>query len=532
MGGGFGTRLLPVREDAALLLAARNTRRPVRWRADRTEASTVDMQARDQAAAVVGGFDLNGRLLALRVDVLVNVGAYPTYFTVPISTTTGNRIVDGPYLIPSIDVTVRCVMTHTVPMGPYRGAGRPEVIHRLERLLDCASIELDLDPVLVRRRNLIPGAAMPFRNNAGQSYDSGDYPKVLDAALELSDWNGFPARRLASEARGRLRGRGLCCHIDTTSGIRPSESVVIRLARSGRIEVLSGTQEMGQSIAATYRRLVAVAVEIPAEIIDVVQGDTARVLGGVGSYGSRSLFIGGTAVRDAAISFGKKLRGSVGELLEASTEDVAFDRQGAGIVGTDRRIGWAELASVGSIQADGEFSSTFTFPNGCYVCEVEIDKETGAVRVERFTAVDDVGRVVNPKVVDGQIHGGVMQGIGQALMERCVYDETGQLLTASFVDYAMPRALDLPSEFRAVTLENWPSPLNPLGAKGAGENGAVGTPPAVVGAVVDALRPYGVQDVAMPIHSETVWRLIRDAGGHADRPASMPSGLVCQRKCQ
>ncbi len=256
IGGGFGVRLLPTREDAALLLAARKTGRPVRWCADRSECSFVDPQARDHAATVTGGFDLDGRLLALRVDGFVNVGAYPGYFTIPISTTTGNRIVNGPYVIPTLDLRVRCVVTNTIPIGPYRGAGRPEVIHRLERLMDTAAMELGLDPSVIRRRNLIPGAAMPFRNNAGQVYDSGDYPAVLDAALKLSDWCGFPARRRASERRGRLRGRGLCCHIDTTSGVAPSETVVVRLAKDGRIEVLCGTQEMGQSLAATYRRLV------------------------------------------------------------------------------------------------------------------------------------------------------------------------------------------------------------------------------------------------------------------------------------
>jgi carbon-monoxide dehydrogenase large subunit len=512
MGGGFGTRLLPVREDAALLLAARKIGRPVRWRADRTEGSMVDMQARDQSATITGGFDPVGRLLGVRVDVVVNVGAYPTYFTVPISTTTGNRIVDGPYRVPTIDVTVRCVATNTVPIGPYRGAGRPEVIHRLERLLEYAAIKLEIDPVDIRRRNLIPGAAMPFRNNAGQHYDSGDYPKVLETALDLSDWNGFSARRLASEARGRLRGRGLCCHIDTTSGVNPSESVVIHLTQNGRIEVLSGTQEMGQSLAATYRRLVADEADVPIELIDIVQGDTARVAHGVGSYGSRSLFIGGSAVRSAAISFRRILTESAGELLEAEARDIVMDHKGAKVAGTDRGIEWLKLASLGKVRADGEFSATFTFPNGCYVCEVEIDKETGLVKIERFIAVDDVGKVVNRTAVHGQVYGGVMQGIGQALMERCVYDENGQLLTASFTDYAMPRAADQPSEFLVVTLENWPSPLNPLGAKGAGENGAVGTPPAVVAAVIDALRPYGVQDITMPVHSETVWRLIRDGG--------------------
>ena len=272
---------------------------------------------------------------------------------------------------------------------------------------------------------------------------------------------------------------------------------------------MSGTQEMGQSLAMTYRRLVAEAMGAPVGQIDVVQGDTRRVRAGVGSYGSRSLFIGGSALKAAATEFARKLREAVAEKLEASAADIVFDEDGASVVGTDRRVSWTSIAALDRIEAEAEFSSTFTFPNGCYVCEVEIDPETGAVGIDRLTAVDDVGRVVNAPAVHGQIVGGVMQGIGQALMERCVYDEQGQLLTASFLDYAMPRASDLPAIVKTAALERWPSPLNPLGAKGAGESGALGAPPAIISAVVDALRPYGVRDVTMPIRSETVWRLIR-----------------------
>ena len=511
MGGGFGARLLPTREDAALLLAARAIARPVRWCADRSESTLVDPQARDHVAHLTGGFGSDGRLLALRIDALVNVGAYPGYFTIPISTTTGNRVVDGPYLVPSLDLTVRCVVTNTLPIGPYRGAGRPEVIHRLERLLDVAAIDLGLDPVTIRRRNLIPGAAMPFRNNAGQVYDSGDYPRVLEKALEIADWDGFPVRRRDAEARGRLRGRGLSCHIDTTSGVSPSESVVVRLAANGRIEALCGTQEMGQSLASTYLTLAAETIGAPRDRIDVVMGDTGRVAGGVGSYGSRSLFIGGSALAGAAAAFASKVKAAVGELLGAAPENVSFDEDGAYVVRTNRRLQWAEIAAISSHEAQHEFSSTFVFPNGCYICEVEIDWETGEISVERLTAVDDVGRVINAAAVHGQIEGAVMQGLGQALMERSAYDDNAQLLTASFLDYAMPRALDLPVRFDAIALETWPSPLNPLGAKGAGESGAIGAPPAIVAAVIDALRPFGVKDITMPIRSETVWRLMRDA---------------------
>ena len=510
MGGGFGARIISGREEAVLLLAARRLGRPVRWRPDRSEVFLAGPHARDHDADVEGAFDADGRLLALRMHVFANLGAYPTLFGIPIVTTTGHRIADGPYRVPATNVTVDCVLTHTAPTAPYRGAGRPEVVHRLERLMDVAAAELGLDAAEIRRRNLVPRRAMPYRNNAGQTYDSGDYAAVLDAALAAADWAGFAARRTASEAAGKLRGRGLCCHIDTTSGVQPHETVEAELDADGRFVFRSGTQEMGQSIADTYRALAANLLNISPRRVSVVQGDTGRVASGVGSYGSRSLHIGGSALHVAAVALRDRLAGEAARLLGQSPEAIAFDDTGARGGGTNAFLTWTALAAAAntdSRRASGSFSAPFNFPNGCHVCEVEIDPLTGVIVVVRFVAVDDVGRVLNRTVVEGQIQGGVAQGIGQALLEECVYDRQGQLLSGSLLDYAMPRAIDVP-DVNGLLDERWPSPTNPLGVKGAGESGAVGAPPAVVAAVIDALQPRGVRHIDMPIRPVAIWQAL------------------------
>ena len=514
IGGGFGGRILATREDAVLLAVARRLGRPVRWRAERSETFLSVPHARDHEAEMSGAFDAEGRLLALRADVFVNLGAYPTPFGIPIATSTGNRIADGVYRVPATQVTVACVLTNTVPTGPYRGAGRPEVVHRIERLLDIAAIRLRLDPAEIRRRNLIPGSAMPYRNNAGQLYDSGNYPAMLEAALAAADWDGFAGRREASAARGRLRGRGLCCHIDTTSGLQPHETVVARLTEIGSFEFLSGTQEMGQSIADTYRTLAAAELAVTPAQISIVQGDTARVADGTGSYGSRSLSIGGSALRQAAALLRRQLAQEAARLLGGPPEMITLDDTGARSRATNATLAWSDLAARAeplALSASATFSAPFNFPNGCYVAEAEIDPETGAIAIPRFVAVDDVGAVVNPAVVHAQVQGGVAQGLGQALLEECSYDAYGQLLTSSFMDYALPRAADVPC-VTGRTDERFPSPTNPLGSKGAGESGAVGAPPAIVAAVVDALRPFGVEHLDMPIRAQDVWRRLQSRG--------------------
>ena len=513
MGGGFGGRIVGCREDAVLLAAARRLGRPVHWRAERGEVFLSAPHARDHDTDIMGAFDADGRLLALRAEVFVNLGAYPSPFGIAIATATGSRIVDGVYRVPATQLTMTCVLTNTVPTGPYRGAGRPEVVHRIERLMDVAAIRIGLDPAEIRRRNLVPPSAMPYRNNAGQLYDSGNYPALLEAALAAADWSGFPARRDISAARGRLRGRGLCCHIDTTSGLQPHETVDARLTRDGTFEFLSGTQEMGQSIAATYRALAAAELQVPPRLIEIVQGDTGRVAGGIGSYGSRSLYIGGSALQQAAGALRARIAQAAATLLGGPPEGISLDETGVRSRSTNATLTWPDLAAraePADLCASGTFSAPFNFPNGCYVAEVEIDPGTGAIAVDRFIAVDDVGTVVNEQAVHAQVQGGVAQGLGQALLEECSYDEHGQLLAGSFMDYAMPRAADVPSVSASLD-ERFPSPTNPLGAKGAGESGAVGAPPAIVAAVVDALRPFDVVHLDMPIRSEDIWRALATA---------------------
>lgn len=509
LGGGFGGRLPLYREEAALLVAARVTGRPVRWTAERTELFLSDYHARDHDCDIEAAFAPDGRILGLRTRDFVNLGAYPSFFGIPINTSTGNRIVDGPYRIPATDLRVSCVLTNTVPIGPYRGAGRPEVVFRLERMMDLAARRLGLDPVTIRRRNLVPHAVIPFRNNAGQVYDSGNFEAVLDMAVEAADWDGYAARQQGSAARGRLRGRGLCYQIDTTSGMDPSETVAIRPDPEGRFTIFSGTQEMGQSLATTYCQLAAEVLGAPVQRFDVVQGDTARVETGEGSYGSRSLFIGGSAVMAAATVLRRKILEWAVRNQTCDPQALTLDEQGVSGLPNGRIVTWDEAFgsdSFRALEARESFSAGFTFPNGCYIAEVEIDRETGQVRVDRMTAVDDVGRVINPTVVKGQVVGAIAQGLGQALFEEAVYDpETGQLMAGSFMDYAMPRASDMP-RVEALEDERWPTPNNPLGAKGAGESGAVGAPPAIVAAVVDALSEFGVEDIPMPITPEKVWR--------------------------
>ena len=506
MGGGFGARVVGCREDAVLLSAARRLRRPMRWRAKRSELFLSAPHARDHDTDIAGAFDADGLLLALRAHVWANLGAYPALFGIPIATTTGNRIVDGSYRVPATSIVVDCVLTNTVPTAPYRGAGRPETIYRIERLMDKAAVTIGLDPAEIRRRNLIPATAMPYRNNAGQIYDSGNYPALLAQALTHSDWAGFALRRAAAEACGLLRGRGVCCHIDTTSGMQPHETVDARLLADGTFEFLSGTQEMGQSIVDTYRALAASALGVSQHRITIVQGDTGRVATGIGSYGSRSLHIGGSALRAAAVALRERIAETAGRLLGAAPTTLAFDDDGVRARGANRFLAWADLAPH-DLRADATFSAPFNFPSGCYVCEVEINPQTGGVIVDRFVAVDDVGTVINPIVVKAQVQGGVAQGIGQALLEHCAYDAHGQLLAGSFMDYAMPRAADVPDVI-GIADERWPSPANPLGVKGAGESGAVGAPPAVVAAVIDALRPFGVTHLDMPIRAGDVWRCL------------------------
>ena len=513
IGGAFGARVTPCAEDALALYAARRYGRPVRWRAERAETFLAEYHARDHAADIEIGFDDNLAIVALRVVDHANLGAYATPFGIPIATTTGNRIATGAYRVPVADIAVKTVLTNTVPTGPYRGAGRPEAIYRLERVLDVAAARLGVDPVALRRRNLVRPRDLPYRVVSGLAYDSGDFPRLLDRALALADWDGFAARREDSRNRRLLRGRGLAYHIDSTSGLSPKETVEAVATQDGRVRLHSATQEMGQGLKTTYARIAGAIFGLSAEAIDVVQGDTAATPEGTGSYGSRSLYTGGSAVAVACETLVERLRTLAAGRFEASPEDVAIADGRLAVAGTDLSIAMGDLAAAEpgrEIRAAGEAEAPFCFPNGCYVCEVEIDPETGALRIDRFHGVDDSGRIVNPTIVHGQTHGGLAQGIGQAVLEEIRYDPgSGQLLTGSPMDYALPRADDLP-RFETLMDEGEPTATNMLGVKGAGESGAVGGPPAAASAVLDALRAHGVEHLDMPLTRERVWRALRD----------------------
>ena len=513
IGGAFGGRVTPCAEDGLVLYAARRFGRPVRWRAGRAESFLADYHARDHAAEIEIGLDDGLGILALRIVDHANLGAYATPFGIPIATTTGNRIATGAYRVPVADITVKTVLTNTTPTGPYRGAGRPEAIHRIERILDVAALRLGVDPVELRRRNLVHKRELPYRVVSGLAYDSGDFPRLLERALAFADWDGFEARRDGSRKRQRLRGRGLAYHIDSTSGLSPKETVEAVATSDGRVRLHSATQDMGQGLKSTYAQIAGTVFGLSPGAIDVVQGDTAATPEGPGSYGSRSLYTGGAAVVVACETLVERLKLLAARRLEASPEDIAFADATLTIVGTDRRIAMRELAAAEpgqDVRATGETEAPFCFPNGCYVCEVEIDPETGGIRIDRFHGVDDAGRVVNAPIVHGQTHGGLAQGIGQALLEEIRYEpRSGQLSTGSMMDYALPRADDLPG-FETLLDEEEATSTNMLGVKGAGESGAVGAPPAVASAVLDALRPYGTGHLDMPITPERVWRALRE----------------------
>jgi carbon-monoxide dehydrogenase large subunit len=512
VGGGFGMKTLLHPEDVVCAYAARKLGRPVRWRASRIEEFQAASHGRDQHAEAELALDGDGRILGLRVRISGNIGAYGHGPAAIINTAVGPKVITGVYHVPALDLTARAVITNTNLVGAYRGAGRPEAIFLIERLMDRAAAEMKLDPAELRRRNLIPPTAMPYRTPMGETFDSGNFPHMLDRALAASDWAGYDARRRESAARGRLRGRAVSTFLEWT-GVVHEETVRLQVEADGRVRVFTAMQAMGQGIETSYLQILAETLQIDAERIEIVQGDS-DVAAGIGSMGSRSLYIGGSAMLTAsnqAIDEGRRL---AGEALEAPPADITYMNGRFTVAGTDLGIDLAQLAArqperriaVKTLQKVGGPS----WPNGCHVCEVQIDPDTGAVEIARYTTVDDVGRVINPLIVAGQVHGGIAQAVGQALMEQVVYDDEGQLLTGSFMDYALPRADDLPS-IDTHTDETSPCRINPLGAKGVGELGTVGATPTVINAVIDALRPLGVTDIAMPATPERVWRAIREA---------------------
>ncbi len=514
LGGGFGTRAYPYPEFAAVAYAARQVARPVRWLADRSETFLSDAHGRDNYSEAELAVDADQRFLALRIRTHANIGAYISNYGAAVPAMSGARAATGVYRIPLLRHEVRMMFTHTGPVDAYRGAGRPEMGYLVERLVSRAAIELGVDQTELRRRNMLRKDELPYRNPAGWTYDCGDFAHTLDLALAKADWSGFAARRSVAVKRGRLYGRGIAYYIEVTGSAALQETVDVTVTGEGKVIVVSGTQPMGQGLWTSYAQIVAERLGItPGEVV-VVQGDTGVVRSGGGSGGSRSLQVGGGAVLAgaiAAIDAGRKLAAGV---LEAAEGDIEYAAGRFAIAGTDRGIGLFELAArqpeAKLVVSGTETAKGQTWPNGCQIAEVEIDPDTGVVTVTRHTAVDDIGRVMNPLIAHGQIEGGIGQGIGQALVEQTVYDSSGQLLTGSFMDYAMPRADDMPRLDCAFD-ESSPTDLNVLGAKGVGESGCHGAVPAVVNAVIDALSELGVREIEMPVTREKVWQAIRAA---------------------
>jgi carbon-monoxide dehydrogenase large subunit len=511
VGGGFGARGYAYPEHAALLWAARKLGRPLRWLADRSENFLCEVHGRDNLTVAELAVDTGQRFTALRIRTLANVGGYISSFGAAVPAMSGVRAPTGVYAIPVLDHEVKMMFTNTSPVDAYRGAGRPEMGYLLERLVERAARELGADPVELRLKNLVPSSAMPYANPAGLTYDCGDFAKILRSTLAAADWDGFAARKRDAQARGLRYGRGLACYVEITGSARLTEIVRMIAAADGTLEVDCGTQAIGQGLWTSYAQVVADQLGIDPAAIRVVQGDSDLVAAGGGAGGSRGLQVGGSAALAAALALIEAARPLAAQALEAAAADLAYGNGRFSIAGTDRGIELAELAGRQPerriVCEHTETVKGQTWPNGCQVVEVEVDPETGAVRVVRHHAVDDIGRVVNPLTAEGQMHGGVAQGLGQALFEQSVYDETGQLLTGSFMDYAMPRADDIP-DLRASFDQSVPTRQNLLGAKGAGEAGCHGATPAIVNAVIDAI---GVAEIDMPLTPEKVWRALQGA---------------------
>ncbi len=520
VGGGFGMKLFLYPEHVLTCYAARKLGRPVKWTSERSEAFLSDTQGRDNVTTGEVAVDGDGKFLALRTRNVANMGAYLSNFGPFIPTLAGTGVLASVYGFQAVYANVIGVFTNTVPVDAYRGAGRPEANYLVERLVDAAARQLGIDRVELRRRNMVPPSAMPHSTPVGKTYDSGDFERVLDAALAKMDWAGFPARRSAAAARGMRRGLGLSYYLEATGG-DPTERAEIRFADDGFVDVYVGTQSTGQGHETAYVMLTADRLGIDGDKIRIRQGDTDTIPVGGGTGGARSLYSEGQAIYAAAASVIEKGRKAASEALEAATADIVFEDGRFSIVGTDRGMDILALAATQRRKAQaGQDVTTLdaaeianidahTFPNGCHMAEVEIDPDTGHVQVVRYVVCDDVGKAVNPLIVRGQVHGGVAQGFGQAVMERTAYDPaSGQLLSASFMDYALPRAGDLPDI--EVDFVEVPCPTNPLGVKGAGEAGAVGSPPALINALVDALAGAGVTHLDMPATPEKVWRALAE----------------------
>ncbi|HXJ50421.1 MAG TPA: xanthine dehydrogenase family protein molybdopterin-binding subunit [Burkholderiales bacterium] len=528
VGGGFGSKIYLYPEDVVVTWASKQLNRPVKWTSDRSEAFVSDAHGRDHVTVAELALDKNGKFLAMRVKTTANLGAYLSTFASCIPTILYATLLAGQYTTPLIYCEVNAVFTNTTPVDAYRGAGRPEATYVVERLVETAARELKLDPVEIRRRNFIK--AFPYQTPVALCYDTGNYEATLSAALDMADVSGFEKRKQESLNKNKLRGIGYACYIEAC-GIAPSnvagslgaraglfEAGEIRVHPTGTVTVFTGSHSHGQGHETTFAQVVADRLGLALEAVEIVHGDTSKILFGMGTYGSRSLAVGGTAIVKALDKIVAKGRKIAAHLMEAAEADIEYDRGVFKVAGTDKQKAFGEVAFAAYVPHNYPLDklepglnenafydpTNFTFPAGTYVCEVEVDRDTGATEIASFTAVDDFGKVINPMIVEGQVHGGLAQGIGQALTEGCRYDDSGQLVTGSLADYCIPRAGDVPS-FKIDTRET-PCTHNPLGVKGCGEAGAIGAPAAVMNALTDAL---GVKDLAMPATAQTVWRTLQ-----------------------
>ena len=531
VGGGFGSKIFVYSEETALAWASMKLGVAIKWTAERSESFLADAHGRDHVSDAELAMDEEGNFLALRVKTTANMGAYLSTFASAVPTYLYGTLLAGQYKTPNIYVEVDSVFTNTAPVDAYRGAGRPEATFLVERIVDLAAKELGVDPAELRRKNMIQPADFPYQTPVALEYDIGDYEVSLNKALEMADYAGFANRKADSEANGKLRGIGLSCYIEAC-GLAPSalagalgagvglwESGEVRVNPTGSVTVLTGTHSHGQGHETTFAQLVASRFGISVDDVEVVHGDTGKMDFGLGTYGSRSLSVGGSALSVAADKVVEKGRKIAAHLLEGDVDNIDFEDGEFRLKESNRSKTFQEIAFAAYVPHDYPIEElepglaekafydpvNFTYPAGTHICEVEIDPETGVTEITKFTAVDDFGTIINPMIVEGQVHGGVAQGIGQAMLEQCVYDESGQLQTGSFMDYCMPRADDLPNF--TVGMTTTVCTHNPVGAKGCGEAGAIGSPPAIINAITDAV---GVRDISMPATTEKVWRAIQE----------------------
>ncbi len=514
IGGGFGMKASVHNEEAVTAYAARKLNRAVKFIAERGEEFQASVHGRDHVTTAEMALDAQGKILGVKVDTLANIGAYMMPVGALIPLMLGPKVLPGTYHLPSVHIRVRGVLTNTMPTAAYRGAGRPENIFTIERLMDEAAAALSLDPAEMRRRNLVQPEAMPYKSAMGEVYDTGNFPQMLEGVLANADWSGFAARQAEAKTRGKLLGRAITSYIEWTGAYAFTETVDVTVTGAGRVIINSATQAMGQGLETAYTQLVASKLGVDPSIITVVQGDT-DIVKGPGSYGSRSAFVGGSAVANGADVWVQTAMPLAAEALEAAEADIEFGLAAFRIMGTDREIGIFDLAEAQpakqiAIKATHTVENS-SWPNGAHVAEVEVDPETGIAQIMRYTTVDDVGYAINQMLVEGQIHGGIGQGVGQALMEACIYDRhSGQLITGSFMDYQMPRAADLP-RFNITLDQTVPCLTNPLGVKGCGESGTVASTPTIINALINALRPLGVSHIDMPATPFSIWSAIQAA---------------------